>query len=84
MNGSNKKNADLISFGAARGQNRPALRIAKRFDFAQQLELPMPMPVVQKEEAADRGGLLGFWAGVVRSKGRLSQAISDMQRTDFA
>jgi hypothetical protein len=28
-------------------------KIAKRFGFAQQLELPMPMPVIQKEKAAN-------------------------------
>jgi hypothetical protein len=28
-------------------------KVAERFGFAQQLELPMPMPIVQKEEAAN-------------------------------
>ena len=28
-------------------------KLAKRFGFPQQLELPMPMPVKQKEEAAN-------------------------------
>jgi hypothetical protein len=28
-------------------------KVAKRFGFAQQLELPMVMPVAQKEEAAN-------------------------------
>jgi hypothetical protein len=28
-------------------------KLAKRFGFAQQPELPMPMPVMQKEEAAN-------------------------------
>jgi hypothetical protein len=32
-------------------------KVAKRFGFAQQLELPMPMPVVEEQEAANRGGL---------------------------
>jgi hypothetical protein len=28
-------------------------KIARRFGFAQQLELPMPMPIVEKQEAAN-------------------------------
>jgi len=28
-------------------------RVAKRFGFAQQLELPMPMPIIEKQEAAN-------------------------------
>jgi len=28
-------------------------KVAKRFGFAQQLELPMPMPIIEKQEAAN-------------------------------